>query len=194
MQLGHNAGDFVEGLGVLAGVAEENAQITHGDAAADRRQRADERDCRIDDVVDQTGGGVREAGEERCVQADAPQFIVDAVKIAQRGGFVPEGLHDLLPFNQLVDERRLLPAHTRLLGEVVVRLAGDEGRDEHRQRRQHHDQQGNHPVLMSMMVSVPTISTTPVNSCVKPMSRPSEKVSTSAIMRLTRSPEGCASR
>ena len=48
--------------------------------------------------------------------------------------------------------------------------------------------------LMSMMVSVPTISTTPVNSCVKPMSRPSEKVSTSAIMRLTRSPEGCASR
>ena len=76
-----------------------------------------------------------------------PQFIVDAVKIAQRGGFVPEGLHNLLPFNQLVDERRLLPAHTRLLGEVVVRLSGDEGRDEHRQRRQHHDQQGNHPVF-----------------------------------------------
>ena len=60
---------------------------------------------------------------------------------------MPEGLHNLLPFNQLVDERRLLPAHTRLLGEVVVRLAGDEGRDEHRQRRQHHDQQGNHPVF-----------------------------------------------
>ena len=147
LQLGHNAGDFVEGLGVLAGVAEENAQVAHGDAAADRRQRADERDRRIDDVVDQTGGGVREAGEERRVQADAPQFIVDAVKIAQRGGFVPEGLHDFLPFNHLVDERRLLHAHTRLLGEVVVRLSGDEGRDEHRQRRQHHDQQGNHPVF-----------------------------------------------
>ena len=46
----------------------------------------------------------------------------------------------------------------------------------------------------SMNDSVPMMVITPVKSWLKPISRPSAKVSTSAIMRLTRSPEECASR
>ena len=46
----------------------------------------------------------------------------------------------------------------------------------------------------SMNKSVPRIVSTPVKSCAKPMSRPSAKVSASAITRLTSSPAGCASR
>ena len=44
-----------------------------------------------------------------------------------------------------------------------------------------------------MNASVPRIVMTPVKNCVKPIKRPSEKVSTSEITRLTVSPAGCAS-
>ena len=47
---------------------------------------------------------------------------------------------------------------------------------------------------VSMKPSVPRIVITPEKSWVKPISRPSANVSTSAIMRLTVSPVGCASR
>ena len=49
-------------------------------------------------------------------------------------------------------------------------------------------------LIESMKPSVPTMVRTPVNSCVKPMSRPSANWSTSAIMRLSVSPEGWLSR
>ena len=47
---------------------------------------------------------------------------------------------------------------------------------------------------LSMNSRVPRMVRTPLNSCVKPISRPSAKVSTSATMRLTISPEGWLSR
>ena len=49
-------------------------------------------------------------------------------------------------------------------------------------------------LIESMKPSVPTMVKTPVNSCVKPMSRPSANWSTSAIMRLSVSPAGWLSR
>ena len=46
----------------------------------------------------------------------------------------------------------------------------------------------------SMNSRVPRMVSTPENSWVKPISRPSAKVSTSATIRLTMSPEGWLSR
>ena len=43
-------------------------------------------------------------------------------------------------------------------------------------------------LVTSMKISVPMMVSTPVKSWVKPMSRPSAKVSTSATTRLTMSP------
>ena len=40
LQLGDDAGDLVEGLGVLVGVAQEDAQLADGDAACQRRRCA----------------------------------------------------------------------------------------------------------------------------------------------------------
>ena len=37
LKLGDNAGNFVERLGVLAGIAEKNAQLADGDSAGDGR-------------------------------------------------------------------------------------------------------------------------------------------------------------
>ena len=51
-----------------------------------------------------------------------------------------------------------------------------------------------HLWIASIKKSVPTIVSIPVKNCVNPISRPSAKVSTSAMMRLTVSPVGCLSR
>ena len=48
--------------------------------------------------------------------------------------------------------------------------------------------------MESIRIRVPAMVITPVKSCVKPMSKPSAKVSTSPITRLTVSPCGWASR
>ena len=47
---------------------------------------------------------------------------------------------------------------------------------------------------VSMKTSVPRIVITPENNWVKPISSPSAKVSTSVIIRETRSPDGWESR
>ena len=50
------------------------------------------------------------------------------------------------------------------------------------------------PLTLSMKPRVPRMVMTPVNSWVKPMSRPSANWSTSAMMRLTIWPVGWLSR
>ena len=47
--------------------------------------------------------------------------------------------------------------------------------------------------MKNMNPSVPNMVSTPVNSCVKPISRPSANASASAMTRLTISPCGCES-
>ena len=48
LQLGDNAGNFVERLGVLVGIAEENRQAADRDRARDGGHRAREADTSID--------------------------------------------------------------------------------------------------------------------------------------------------
>ena len=62
LQLGHDAGNFVEGLGILVGVVQEDAQLADGDASGYGIDRAHEADACVDDVVDEAGGGVGHAG------------------------------------------------------------------------------------------------------------------------------------
>ena len=69
LQLGDNAGDLVEGLRVLVGVAQKNAQLADGDAAAHGVQRTHKTHACVHDVVHKAGGGVGQAGEEDGLQA-----------------------------------------------------------------------------------------------------------------------------
>ena len=69
LQLGDHARDLVEGLRVLVGVAQKNAQLTDGDAAAHGVQRTHKPYARVHDVVHKAGGGVGQAGEEDGLQA-----------------------------------------------------------------------------------------------------------------------------
>ena len=64
--------------------------------------------------------GVGKAGEEGGFQADLSQPVVDPIKILQTLGFVAERLNDLLTFDQLVDQRGLLPPHNGLFPEIAV--------------------------------------------------------------------------
>ena len=75
LQLGDHAGDLVEGLGVLVGVAQKDAQLADGDAAAHGVQRARKPYARVHDVVDKAGGGVGQAGEEDGLQRSRPAAV-----------------------------------------------------------------------------------------------------------------------
>ena len=69
LQLGDDAGDLVERLGVLVGVAEEDAQLADGDAACHGVDGTHQAHAGVDDVVDKAGGGVGHAGEEDGLEA-----------------------------------------------------------------------------------------------------------------------------
>ena len=105
-----------------------------------------------------------------------------------------KGLHDLLALDHLVDQGGLLTAHGALALEILVAALGKEAAT----TRLSGVMQTTTSVMgifsLSMNSRVPRMVSTPLNSWVKPMSRPSAKVSTSATMRLTISPEGWLSR
>ena len=61
LQLGDNAGNFVERLGVLVGIAEENRQAADRDRARDGGHRA----CEADTSIDHTGHKARDRVRQR---------------------------------------------------------------------------------------------------------------------------------
>ena len=56
LQLRYHAGNFVEGLRILVGIAEETCQLADGDAALHGAERARHADARIDERVDKARG------------------------------------------------------------------------------------------------------------------------------------------
>ena len=147
LQLGDDAGDLVEGLGVLVGVVEEDAQLADGDAARHSIDSAHEADARVDDVVDEAGGGVGHAGEEDGFQAHVLQPSVHLVKGVEALGFMAEGLNDLLAFDHLVDQRGLLAAHGALPLKILVAALGKEAGHHKAQRSDADHHQGDGHIL-----------------------------------------------
>ena len=154
LQLGDHAGDLVEGLGVLVGIVQEDAQLADGDAARHSVNGTHQTDTCINDVVHKAGGGVGHAGEKDGLQAHALQAAIHLVKGGKALGLVAEGLHHLLALDHLVDQRGLLAAHGALALEVTIAALGKEachhqaqrGDADHHQRDGHilteHEQQG----------------------------------------------------
>ena len=145
MQLGDHARDLVEGFRVLVGVAQKNAQLTDGDAAAHGVQRTHKTHACVHDVVHKAGGGVGQAGEEDGLQAHLLQLSVHFVKGGKAFGFVAKGLHHLLAFDHLVDQRGLFAAHGALALEVAVAALCQKARHHKAQRGDaHHHQRDRH--------------------------------------------------
>ena len=139
LQLRYHAGNFVEGLRILVGIAEEACQLADGDAAVHGAERARHADARIDERVDKARGRIRDGREENGAQRALAQPLVDLVKAALCAFLIAEGLHDLLIADHLVDDAGLLAAGGGLLLEHGVGLAGDKARNEQRHRRDDHD-------------------------------------------------------
>ena len=145
LQLGDHTGDLVEGLGVLVGVAQKNAELADGDAAAHGVQRTHKAHARVHDVVHKAGGGVGQTGEEDGLQAHLLQLPVHRVKGGKALSLVAKGLHHLLPFDHLVDQRGLLAAHGALALEVAVAALCQKARHHKAQRGDaHHHQRDGH--------------------------------------------------
>ena len=146
LQLGHHAGNVVEGLGVLVGVVEEGRQPAHRDGAADGQKRPDDRHRRIDQRVDKAGGGVGQGGEEHRPHTAFLQVQIDALEPLFGAGFVAEGPHQVLVAHQLLHQRGHLGAGLALHLEHRVGALGDEPRHKNGQRRQDHHHQRDAPV------------------------------------------------
>ena len=83
MQFRNDAGDLVEGLGILVRVAEETRQPADRDRPCHGAERAGKADAGIDDVVDDARGRVRHGGKEGRAHGVGRQPVVDLVKLAQ---------------------------------------------------------------------------------------------------------------
>ena len=154
LQLSDHAGDLVEGLGVLVGIVQEDAQLADGDAARHSVNGTHQTDTCINDVVHKAGSGVGHAGEEDGLQAHALQAAIHLIKGGKALGLMAKGLHDLLALDHLVDQGSLLTAHGALALEILIAALGKEachnqaqrGDADHHQRDGHilteHKQQG----------------------------------------------------
>ncbi len=146
LQLGHDAADLVEGLGVLVGVAQKRGQAAHGEGrggAGGRHadQGARQGDGCIDQVVDKAGAGVGQGGVEHRLSRGLLKPVVDLVKGRDPGRFAAEGLDHLLAAQHFVNKGGLLGPGLALGAEEVIGVRGDiPGHHKAQGREQHHDQ------------------------------------------------------
>ena len=149
LQLGHHAGNLVEGLGVLVGIAQERGQLAHrqhAGSAEDAHQRTSNANTGIHQRVNKAGGRVGEGGEENGPKAGLLQPSVDLVKAILHFILHTEVANHFLAGEHLIDEGGLLAAGFGLQGEHVIGALGDETGHHQRKGRDHHHGGGDHPV------------------------------------------------
>ena len=125
LQLGDDAGDLIEGLGVLVGIAEEARQPADRNGPRHRAQRPGKAHAGVDDIVDDAGRGVRHRREEGRAHGRGGQAVIDLVKLRKALGLMRERLHDALAAQLLVDQGGLLPACLGLQLEHGISLFSD---------------------------------------------------------------------
>ena len=146
LQLGDNAGNFIERLGVLVGIAEENRQAADRNGTCHGRHGTRKANTGIDHAGDKARDRVRQRGEERRTERCLTQCLVQRAEARLGARLIAERLHDLLPVDHLVEEGRLLAARLRLLAEHIISARGDEFCRKEGQRRQHDDDERDLPV------------------------------------------------
>ena len=142
LKLRDHAGDLVEGLGILVGIAQKDAQLSHTDAAAHGEEGAGETHGGVDHAVDKPGHGVGEAGEEHGLDGGGFEPLVHLVKGFLALFLVAEGLHHPLPLDHLLHQGGLFAADGGLGLEIAVGAAGDKPGGEEAQGREHHHHGG----------------------------------------------------
>ena len=134
LQLGDDAGNFIERLGILVGVGQKAGERADGKAARDAAQSADQRHRRVHHAVDKAGAGVGQRGVELRLDPHIVKVVVDGVKLLLGALLIPEGLDHLLLTDQLLDAAAELALDGALLAEHIKRMLGDKGRHKQRER------------------------------------------------------------
>ncbi len=114
LQLRHHAGDLIEGLRVLVGVAQKAGELPHADAPFDRQKSPKDPDARIDKAVDKARAGIGQRGEEDRLHVRLFQPAIDLAKPLHHLRLMAERLHHLLISDHLIDQRSLLASRLRL--------------------------------------------------------------------------------
>ena len=139
LQLGHDAGNLVERLCVLVGIAQKTGELADRDPAGNRRERARQADAGIYEAVDKARRRVGRGGKEDRLQRAFFQPVVDLVKALEHLVLLAERLYHLLVPQHFVDQSGLLAARPRLELEHRVGLLGDERRYKQGDRRDKDD-------------------------------------------------------
>ena len=104
-QFRDDAGDLVERFRVLVRVGQKDRQAAdrkRRGAGGNDEQRAGHADDGVNDLVDKTGGGIDEGGEEHGLQRMPAEFLVQHIETSRDAPFLRIGLHDLLIFDHFI--------------------------------------------------------------------------------------------
>ena len=146
LQLGHDAGDLVEGLGVLVRVAEEGGKPADGQPTTDNAERAEHRNARVDQRIDEARGGVRERRKERRADGMAAQALVDRAEALFCRRLIAEGADELLLRDVFIRKRGRLAPHDGLVEKAPVGALCDKACHKQRERREQHHRGGDQRV------------------------------------------------
>ena len=143
LQLCHDAGDFVEGLGVLVGIAEEAGQLTYRHAAVHRRQCAGNADRCIHQTINEAGQRVGKRRINLRLIAPHVQTTVDFPQLLFAFFFMTEELDQLLACYHFLHMAAQFALDLALLDEGLMGAPGNQGGNDHRHRGQCHHHQCN---------------------------------------------------
>ena len=146
LQFRYYAGNFVERLGVLVGIAQKAGEAAHRDAARYGGKRACNAHRRINEAVYKAGGRVGDGGKEDRAQRGFGKPVVDLIKPVEHGALPSERLHDLLVAHHFLNERGLLAARFGLQLEHGISALCDERRHEQGHGRDDNHHERNAPV------------------------------------------------
>ncbi len=143
LKLRHNAGHFVERLGVLVGIAEEAGQLTYRHASVHGSQCAGNAYRRIHQTVNKAGQGVGKRRVNLRLVAPGVQPVVDFSQLFFAFLFVAEELDQLLTCHHFLHMTAQFALNLALLDEGFVGAPGNQGSDDHGHRGQCHHHQCN---------------------------------------------------
>ena len=141
LQLGDDAGNLVERLGVLVGVGQKAGQCTHRKAACNAGESADDGNRRIDHPVDKAGAGIGQRRIKLRLDPYVVQLMVDPVKLLLGALLIGKGFDHLLVAHQLLDAAAQLTLDGALAAEHIKGMFCNKGCHKQRQRRDDHHYQ-----------------------------------------------------
>ncbi len=143
LQLCHHAGDFIKGLCILVGIAQEGCQLAYRQRTANGQTGTGTCHNGIHQSIHKTRQRVHQRAVEGCIHRIAGQCFIDLIKALLALLLMRECLDKLQISHHFIGEGRKRTSGFRLMPEQAVGLPRDKSRHQEGDRCQQHHQEGN---------------------------------------------------